>query len=447
MKRTVEEEHLYAQDKNGKWHCALTSNRVDNIKYVCDCPDQHKLKLVKCKKRNGKRHFRDYFAHVAKKRKEKDGRNVGTCRGYGEPIEIRNAKHKLRSMCGNFFFTTKKCIHCAKKEYMLTNDGKTIDIQPVVIGDKWKLDCVLKKEKQIICSFEIAHKSYVPQNKLVGVHELGIKVVEFALEEVQNMQRNQELRNIMVYLFECEDCRLRDMLEHEKELLREYEMSRLNEIENEINIILNFESKVLDKGYAMHALYSMFLLESKNKSDIEKAILFLEKYGDSIFVQNNKFIGKIYCHVLKKTKNGIIVMGPESKLVYIHLFCLRFSSEEEHQIIKDTFFLAKRAHDITRDYVMFVNCSSILYTGFKILSACLNFDDFELKDWKWSMLKRNEENYGECARCGFKGHESQSCKKKFCTRCFRFNHSSLECFSKCDRNGNYIHPQNLFCSR
>jgi hypothetical protein len=63
------DEHSHAYDTFGNLYSAMSCNYVDQRKYMC-LDKLHPVKLVKYRNREGKRKFRDYFAHITSVQKK-----------------------------------------------------------------------------------------------------------------------------------------------------------------------------------------------------------------------------------------------------------------------------------------------------------------------------------------------------------------------------------------
>ena len=119
----------------------MSCNYVDKRKYMC-LDKLHPVKLVKCRNREGKRKFRDYFAHITSvQKKQCQYTYERSCCDYEENHSIRTAKRKLCEMSGKFCFSTKQCTTCFQ---FTTMDATNIKLEPVQLPNKkWKFDCTV----------------------------------------------------------------------------------------------------------------------------------------------------------------------------------------------------------------------------------------------------------------------------------------------------------------
>ncbi len=63
------QDHQYAFDISGNWVNAQQTKFKQYQIFFCECPQKHKMKLVKPSGRCDKRPFCDYFAHVQPRQK------------------------------------------------------------------------------------------------------------------------------------------------------------------------------------------------------------------------------------------------------------------------------------------------------------------------------------------------------------------------------------------
>lgn len=199
-------DSLYARTTDEEWVCATEIEINRGLQYFCDCPDRHRMKLVKASGNPDKRHFRDYFAHVStghKRNREQD--LIQTCSPGGESIEHRNAKHRLREMAGNFTYVSKRCKLC-KTDVIEDCSRASITIEVQSRDKKWRYDCILVKDDIRIAALEIFHKHATTQDKILATRKDGLKIAEFRAEDVNDMQRGAHLENLCPEIFTCHGC-------------------------------------------------------------------------------------------------------------------------------------------------------------------------------------------------------------------------------------------------
>ena len=148
----------YARNIHGEWVCATSTQYKQGVTYFCECPDKHKMKLVKSSGDPDKRHFREYFAHITTGFKRDRHDEEITCRSGGESQEHRNAKHKLREMMGKFSYVSKKCKHC-KTDTIEDCSGASIELEIQSNDKRWRYDCMLVRNGINVAALEIYHTS------------------------------------------------------------------------------------------------------------------------------------------------------------------------------------------------------------------------------------------------------------------------------------------------
>ena len=177
-------EHQYAQALDGRWVNAKQTPFVEGVEFRCDCPEQHRMKLVKPSGRAGKRAFEDYFAHV-----NVDGRGscVGTmCRGAGESAEHRWAKHALRERVGDYDFAVWRCQRC-QADGVVDSAGGSVSIEVRSADARWRYDCLLIRPGQPEVAMEVCHTHATGPAKTEGVRALGLELAEFDSKDVMRL--------------------------------------------------------------------------------------------------------------------------------------------------------------------------------------------------------------------------------------------------------------------
>jgi hypothetical protein len=198
---------LYARDIRDEWACATETPYERGVHYYCDCPDKHRMKLVKASGNPDKRHFRDYFSHNTSGHKRDADGNAITCKSGGESDEHKNAKHKLREMVGKFTYVTKQCKKC-KAETIEDGHDASIILEMQSNDMLWRYDCMLVRDNKSIAALEIFHKHATTDDKISATRLDGIQIAEFRAEDVNDMQDGMLLRNLSPVIFTCHRCLL-----------------------------------------------------------------------------------------------------------------------------------------------------------------------------------------------------------------------------------------------
>lgn len=202
-------EHQYALDMTGRWINAKQTPYVEGVEFRCDCPDRHRLKLVKPSGRPGKRVFEDYFAHVSI-----DGHGScvkALCRGGGESAEHRWAKQALREWAGTYDFVVWRCGLCGN-EGVVDSAAATVAIEVRSTDGKWRYDCLLTRPGEPGVALEVYHTHATGLAKSTGVRALGLELAEFETKDVMRLQAGARIRlhNMQVRLVDtCAACQAR----------------------------------------------------------------------------------------------------------------------------------------------------------------------------------------------------------------------------------------------
>ena len=177
-------EHQYALDMDGRWINAKETPYVEGVEFRCDCPDRHRLKLVKPSGRPGKRVFEDYFAHVAPEPRVSCA--GGLCRGGGESAAHRRAKQALRERAGAYDFVAWRCQRCAG-EGVVDSAGARVDIEVASSDGRWRYDCLLRRAGGPDVALEVLHTHATGAAKSAGVRALGLEIAEFDAADVMRV--------------------------------------------------------------------------------------------------------------------------------------------------------------------------------------------------------------------------------------------------------------------
>lgn len=197
----------YARTIHGEWVCATSTRYKQGVAFFCECPDKHKVKLVKSSGDTDKRHFRDYFAHITTGFKRDRDEKTTPCRSGGESQEHRNAKHKLREMVGKFSYVSKRCTHC-KTDIIEDSRGASIELEIQSNDKRWRYDCMLVRDGINIAALEIYHTHATTKEKIIATRSDGVQIAEFRAEDVNEMQDGTCLMNLCPVSFTCHECLL-----------------------------------------------------------------------------------------------------------------------------------------------------------------------------------------------------------------------------------------------
>ena len=191
----------FARDRLGHWVNAVTTEQRRGVRYTCDCPGKHKVKLVK-PLGLGKRSFRDYFAHVS------SGKSKQTkCCANGESEAHRNAKHLLRAMQGSFSFALQQCPDC-RAQVIETCGRGVIDVEIASADGRWRYDCLLRVDGRPVLALEVVHTHFSSEEKVASTRADGVALAEFRAEDVMKMQEagGGWIENLQVLVVLCETC-------------------------------------------------------------------------------------------------------------------------------------------------------------------------------------------------------------------------------------------------
>jgi hypothetical protein len=194
--------HQYARDILGNWVNATQTVYKPYQDFWCECPERHKMKLVKPSGLSGKRTFCDYFAHVSDKRPENESICGPDC--GGESLEHRLAKHKLREEVGSYFFPISHC-QCCHSEVLVDSAGGSVKLEVVSADKLWRYDCLLRIGN-VDVALEVVHTHLTGCAKVDSTRNSGIEIAEFRAGDVMEMQGRTKLDNIKMRVEMCHNC-------------------------------------------------------------------------------------------------------------------------------------------------------------------------------------------------------------------------------------------------
>lgn len=178
-------EHQFALDRAGRWVNAKQTPYSDDGEYRCDCPDRHRLKLVKPSGRPGKRPFEDYFAHVGLDPRESCA--GGVCRGGGESAVHRRAKQALRESAGRYDFVVWRCQRCPA-EGVADSAGAEVGIEVRSEDGRWRYDCLMRRPCGVPVALEVFHTHATGVAKCEAVRALGLEMAEFDAADAMRLE-------------------------------------------------------------------------------------------------------------------------------------------------------------------------------------------------------------------------------------------------------------------
>jgi len=407
-------DHQYALDSSGKWINAAKTAYKAGVVYFCDCPDRHRMKLVKSSGRDDRRHFSDYFAHVTPKHKLNG--KVISCRPCGESALHRIAKQKLREMQGKYTFAVEECPECHKKVLEDCSGGQ-IRIEVSSSNGRWRYDCMLFRDEKPAMALEILHTHATSREKIENTRASGLLLAEFRADEVNNMTEGGQLCNLQTVFRQCKICR--DL---------EVKLLRLEELELECDILADQQSDICAAYEKQWNIQNIELL-IELKPLKEKAKSIIEIFCDILIIENPRY-GDVPVLPSKTLEHGFeLERGDGLPTKHMYLLLVDNAEEDDCLFIQSQLLFA-HGLQIERDFVLVLHASTLVCRLSQIKAAYMNSDSFYLKDCKWPILKTIEDGHNICASCGKRGHKSEKCFRKFCTLCGFLGHTQIRCFAK-----------------
>ena len=408
----------FARDRLGHWVNAVTTEQRRGVRYTCDCPGKHKVKLVK-PLGLGKRLFRDYFAHVS----THSGKSKQTkCCANGESEAHRNAKHLLRAMQGSFSFALQQCPDC-RAQVIETCARGVIDVEIASADGRWRYDCLLRVDGRPVLALEVVHTHFSSEEKVASTRADGVALAEFRAEDVMKMQEagGGWIENLQVLVIECERCAAVAQVKWQTACWAE-----------EVAAWVRWDQFVAaryqvewEQGAVRRMLTGALLPDAKVILTVYWASIsiFHPRFGEIKLLgppdddDNGLYIYEWTCHTTLPTGN-----------LYIRLL-------PSWSILPGTQW---RMEDDTEDnFIIFLNCAKVI-GDLSCIERMAKGGRWGFKDCRWAVLKEQERMHGICANCGRKGHQSERCYKKFCIRCGRKGHEKTECFAKKDVLDRYL---------
>jgi hypothetical protein len=406
-------DHQYALDINGKWINAKKTIYKKHCVYFCDCPNKHRMKLVKPSGKEGRRSFCDYFAHIVK-------RGVGsrpilnvTCAKGGESVLHRRAKHLLREMVGKYSFSVFRCSQC-EEETSIETDACSVKIEVRSENGKWRYDCLLSKGSTSIAALEVVHTHYTSEEKVKSVRSSGLNIAEFRAHDVMGLLdgRKHHIENLQIKVGKCYRC----LVEESLKWCRDCYVDEFCELEEQESAVAFHYSRV----EKLHRVLAM-------QSDLRKSKSLL-KLGMNLRVRLCiPRIGEITFSKSEEWEYGLLVSGFNVDLPTSHICIFVFDNDSDAKNKQ------WQHRSVKRDFHVFLRCSTIINQ-----LGSLAREIVYLKDCRWPILKQLEQSNGLCANCGRFGHISDNCFAQFCIRCGRTGHVKRQCFAMTSTTGEYL---------
>lgn len=414
--------HQWARDFYNNWVDASNEEPRKYKRYFCDCPERHKLKLVKPSGMKEKRRFAPYFAHVTKAL-----RGTVTCPG-GESVVHRNAKQVLRERMGDYIFLLSECRRCHLREWE-DGEGAEVRIETVSSDGKWRYDCTLVRGGRTVMALEVYHKHRTSLEKIESTRGDGLRIAEFLASDILSMKKGGccHLNNLCVDNCYCSRC-LKEEIHKGLEL----------QWEEELEAVIHLE-QVIDDAWGHRGTIFQYEKEMSSLSMLEKSALILS------ILSNYSSIEFYRTDTWKRTfdMRGIYfdvkMHGIEIRYHRIHSepFFLGIVNYVDEYVIKKIMKEALSRFSISDIWIVrfahIRQCyESWKYTGGERVSVCL-------RDQKFSILRSLESITFRCAGCYGKGHSYDDCREtNRCSRCGRTGHRKSHCFAKRDIGGNRL---------
>jgi hypothetical protein len=401
----------FALDLTGQWVNAVTAPKRRGVKYFCDCPDRHRMKLVK-PLGLGKRPFRDFFSHISERKNKEGKEHYHSCRGGGESLEHRTAKQMLRELQGTYSFALERCSGCKYTKMEHCVDG-TIILEQISEDRKWRYDCMLQREGRNVLALEVVKSHYSTKTKIESTRRDGIDIAEFRVEDVLLLKKGAVLENLCLKVIQCDGCRQGEMhtailVAYREEVLSIHKMDEM-----------------IDLGYQKmweHNQFKKFL----GVDQVADAKHIFKLYCSQITIGHPRF-GDIKQMDVEKEDRGGLFLKHASEIPANYIY-IRFLDSP------DIYGVNWHVNGMEDDFIMFLHCSTMIRSFWDLERG----DKVYFKDCKWPILKVQESQHKICANCAIYGHTSEQCYRKLCVKCGRKGHLKKMCFAKYDILGNYI---------
>jgi len=350
-------DHRYALDVYGKWVDAKKTEYQKYSSFFCDCPDRHRMRLVKPSGDLGKRPFCDYFAHNVKRMKlSHDNDSVTpapTCASGGESDLHRRAKHVLREMVGQYRFTTFRCLQCRDEECEETV-GCSVTIEVRSADGRWRYDCLLKRDNTPVAALEVVHTHLTGEEKASAVRAGGLKIAEFRAQDVLDIVGKGgvvQLENLLVRLGRCHACLLKRSIQW---LLACYSDERKELIQREMAEFYNYMRADELRRSREHADKLECILR---EADVVKRCKLLLARGLRSGVRLCiPEVGTVTCSETEEWEYGLLGSGFNTPLNTTHVCIVILQDGIDVRSLK----LRWNYNGIERRFYLFINCATIL---------------------------------------------------------------------------------------
>lgn len=407
---------MYARDCKGLWVSAKLTKKRKYQAFFCDCPTQHRMKLVKPSGLVGKRLFGDYFAHIQSGHKKSKINSVRTeCYSGGESMIHRMAKHKLREFVGSYYFPVFCCCDCSSELDMDTT-GCSVSIEVVSADKLWRYDCLLKQGTLAVAALEVVHTHLTGLVKTQSVISSGLSIAEFRAEDVMAMTGDCRTRldNLKMRVGRCESCLIQlslSWIRHcwECEMI-ELVASQHAEFENYVQMD--------NERREREALLKLWGNVCQIGSPLKRCHEFIRLNIHKICI-DSPLLGCLRFSKSSSSEYGVLVSGFSSIFPTSHMFI--FLVDDESVVNRRQW----KHPQVETSFHLFLHCKTVLRY---LSSPCEEM--VILKDCRWAILKALEKQTSTCANCGKQGHASETCLTNFCVRCGRRGHTSGQCFAR-----------------
>lgn len=378
------DDRQYARDSEGTWVNAKTECSKRKREYFCECPEKHRLMLVKPSGLPEIRPIRDHFRHFPDKTGTKP-----TCRSCGESREHILAKHMLREKYGQYTFKTWSCKKCKKADVWKPPADGQVKIEVTSTDRLWRYDCMVVEDNRPVFALEVYHTHMTSAEKVDMTRNDGLGIAEFSADEILNMKDGECLTNFLCQTIECQDCRnIRTLKEQYQQWQDEiYEASNPNDFDywdfwwtNE-----SLKRKMLHKTVFERAVLILackeFILHKGSRLEFGNIVhdkIVFHKFGYTFYDDNENVNGYL----------GILLNNSQQHIMGLLNEAMRLKIDQEH--------------------VFFVWAGTIVE---RIKLSKFN-TRMELKDCKYHILKEFEELYRHCSYCLKFGHGANNCYKK-----------------------------------
>jgi hypothetical protein len=448
------EGHLYALTMDGEWVNALTEVRAEGVSYQCDCPQKHRMKLVKPLGHTDKRSFKSYFAHVAVGWQ-------GICSGGGEGKAHKQAKHLLREWMltpGHWiFFEETICTNCSQPRLVGFSSGDYRIILEQRSSDKaWRYDCLLvtrasTRKPTPHYALEIVSTHWSSEAKLDHTRGTGVGIAEFLAEDVirtatagAGKRSDLVLHNKRPLRRKCAACKRKEVeqgmlaaLEKERDewiaqaFVQWQEYVRLDMLQ-----AVEARSRALRRRRVQEVAELDQMLTDGALTDRSKAMRLMRACCHLLSIESTRW-GSVSLADIKdsSTQLGFRVEWGGRDGVRVAGFVLIVDDDWQRnggELIQHALRTVWRVHDVPREYTQAISADTVLRRAAVALQAYAS--DYQpslgFKDCLFAMLVQVENEHQICATCGLQGHRSFACRQRFCVRCGNRGHSFGECFAR-----------------